>query len=292
MKLSFLGLPDHPKARVALIPVPFELTTTWLKGTKEAPFEILKVSAQLEFFDEETRSSPQEDLGFYTYPLEEFPLNVHKALEKIEDLTHRALKEKFFPILVGGEHTITYGAVKALKAYYPDLKVLHLDAHLDFRKTYLEDEFNHATVLRKIYELSIPTLSVGIRAISKEEFEEAEFLGLSIIYSYEIYNSFERVLKKIEEFLKEGSIYLTLDMDVLDPSLAPGVGTPEPGGLLWFQILEILKRVSQAKIVGLDIVETRPISGYPFTEFLAAKIIYKFSAYLTVYNKWIKKSES
>lgn len=284
MKISFLGLPDHPKAQVALIPIPFELTTTWLKGTKEAPLEILKVSPNLEFFDEETKTSPQEDIGFFTYPLEEFPLNIKGALKRVEELTEDAIKRGFFPILLGGEHTLTFGAVKALKRYYSDLKILHFDAHLDFRKDYLGEEFNHATVIRKIYELSLPILSVGIRAISKEEFEETEKSNIQVIFAFEVFNSFERVLKRLEDFIEEGSIYLTLDMDALDPSLAPGVGTPEPGGLLWYQLLEILKRVSQAKVVGMDIVETRPIPGYPFTEFLAAKIIYKFSAYLAYYK--------
>lgn len=285
MKVSFLGLPDHPRARVAIIPIPFEITTTWLKGTKEAPLEILKVSPNLEFFDEETKRAPQEELGFFTYPLEEFPLNLGEAIKKVEELTKSALERGYFPILIGGEHTLTYGAVKAFKETYSDLKVLHLDAHLDFRDSYLGEALNHATVLKKIYELSIPTLSAGIRALSKEEFETAKKLKLKIIYAYEIHQYFERVLEEIENFLEEGSIYFTLDMDVLDPALAPGVGTPEPGGLSWFQLLEILKRVSQSKVVGMDIVETRPIPGYPFTEFLVAKIIYKFSAYLSFYQK-------
>lgn len=284
MKITFLGLPDHPMAQVALIPIPFELTTTWLKGTKQAPLEILKVSHNLEFFDEETKTSPHEDLGFYTYPLEEFPLNIKKSLDKVEELTEDAIKKGFFPILLGGEHTLTFGAVKAFKKHYSDLKILHLDAHLDFRIDYLGEEFNHATIIRKLYEHSFPILSVGIRAISKEEFEEAEKSNIQVIYAFEIFNSFEKVLNFIENFLKEGSIYLTLDMDVLDPSLAPGVGTPEPGGLFWYQLLEILKRVAQANVVGMDIVETKPIPGYPLTEFLAAKIIYKFSAYLAFYK--------
>ncbi len=284
MKIPFLGLPEHPKAQVALIPVPLDLTTTWLKGTKEAPFEILKVSSNLEFFDEETKTSPHEELGFYTYPVEEFPLDIKEALRRVEELTEDALKRDFFPILLGGEHTLTLGAVKAYKRYYPDLKILHLDAHLDFRKAYLGSEINHATVIRRIYEESLPILSIGIRAISKEEFEEAEKSSIKVIYAFELFNSFERVLNHLEDFLKEGSIYLTLDMDALDPSLAPGVGTPEPGGILWYQLLEILKRVARAKVVGMDLVEIRPIPGYPFTEFLAAKIIYKFSAYLLYYK--------
>ncbi|MFN3568234.1 MAG: agmatinase [Caldimicrobium sp.] len=281
MKINFLGLPDHPQAKVALIPIPFELTTTWLKGTKEAPFEILKVSSNLEFFDEETGLSPHKTCGFYTYPLEEYPLDIDKALKKIYIITKDALEKNFFPIFIGGEHTITFGICKALKEHFFPFKVLHLDAHLDFRSSYLESTINHATVMKHLYNMGIPFLSVGIRALSEEEFYEAKKKDLSILYAYEIKESWDKTLEKIHNFIVDSPIYMTLDMDVLDPSLAPGVGTPEPGGLNWYELMSILKLVSQAQIIGLDIVETRPLSGNPFTEFLVAKIILKFSAYLS-----------
>lgn len=154
MKIPFLGLPDHPQAKVALIPVPLELSTTWLKGTKEAPLEILKVSPNLEFFDEETSLSPHETFGFFTFPVEELPLDLNSALIRIEELVEEALKAKFFPILLGGEHTLTLPSVRAFKKFYPNLRVLHLDAHLDFREEYLGTKINHATVMRRIYELA------------------------------------------------------------------------------------------------------------------------------------------
>ncbi len=280
MKLNFLGLPDHPQAKVALVPIPFESTTTWLKGTKEAPLEILKVSPNLEFFDEETALSPHQVIGFYTYPLEEYPLDVKLALEKIKSQTREVLKKDFFPIFIGGEHTITIGILSALKEKWAPLKVLHLDAHADFRKTYLESAINHATVMRYVYQEGIDFLSVGVRALSEEEYLEIQERGLSVIFAYELKKSFESFLKKIEDFLENGNIYLTLDMDVLDPGIAPGVGTPEPGGLSWYELMEILKRVAKARVVGMDLVETRPLPGNPFTEFLAAKIILKFTSYL------------
>ncbi|MFN3406958.1 MAG: agmatinase [Caldimicrobium sp.] len=281
MKINFLGLPDHPKAKVAFIPIPFELTTTWLKGTKEAPLEILKISSLLEFFDEETGLSPHKICGFYTYPLEEYPLDVDKALKKIYEIGMDALGKNFFPIFLGGEHTITLGICKALKERFSPFKVLHLDAHLDFRSSYLGSTINHATVMRRLYEEGISFLSVGIRAISEEEFYEAKKKDLSILFTYEIKESWDGTLKKIKNFVANSPVYVTLDMDVLDPSLAPGVGTPEPGGLNWYELMSILKLVSQAQIIGLDIVETKPLSGNPFTEFLVAKIILKFSAYLS-----------
>lgn len=280
MKINFLGLPDHPQAKVALVPIPFEYTTTWLKGTKFAPLEILKVSSNLEFFDEETALSPYETLGFYTYPLEEYPLEYEKALQKIEEIATEVLRKNFFPIFIGGEHTITYKLIKILKEKYSKLKLLHLDAHLDFRETYLESRINHATFLRYVNKEGISSLSLGIRALSQEEYIAMKEKNLQVIFAHELKTSYEENLRKIENFLRDGHVYLTIDMDVLDPSLAPGVGTPEPGGLLWYELMPILKKVAESNVVGMDLVETRPISHNPITEFIAAKIILKFSAYL------------
>lgn len=285
MKIPFLGLPDHPQAKVALLPIPLEQTTTWLKGTGFAPLEILKVSPYLEFFEEETGLSPHQEVGFFTYPLEEFPFSLDEALAKVESLTSLAVTSHFLPILLGGEHTLTLGAIRALKKVYPDLKILHLDAHLDFRDTYLGTKVNHATVMRRIHELGIPILSVGIRAISEEEFKAIKEKRLSVIFAHEIYQNFPSVLRRIEDFLREGAIYLSLDMDALDPSLAPGVGTPEPGGLLWPELLSILKVLAKARVIGLDLVEVRPIPHYPFTEFLVGKIILKFTAYMAKFSQ-------
>lgn len=280
MKLTFLGQPDAEKARVAIIPIPFEQTTSWLKGTSFAPVEILKTSPYLEFFDEETKVQPHEEIGFFTYPVEEFPHCTEKALTKVESLVDDALNRGYLPILIGGEHTITLGAISALKRKYSDLKILHLDAHLDFREEYLGNKLSHATVFRRIHELGIPFLSLGIRAISKEEYEDALKMGIPVYYAHDLWRDFQRVLKEVERFLSTGRVYISLDMDVLDPSLAPGVGTPEPGGLSWRELLQILEKGAKANVVGMDIVETRPIPFNPVTEFIVCKIILKFSAYL------------
>lgn len=280
MRFSFLGLPDHPNARVALIPVPYEQSTTWLKGTAQAPIEILKVSPYLEFFDEETKLSPHKELGFVTYPVEEYPLDIEKALLEVEKKTDLAITSGYLPILLGGEHTITLGAIRAFKKHCPTLKVLHLDAHLDFRKEYLGSNLNHATVMRHVYDQGHSILSVGIRALSEEEYEEAKREGLEIVFAQDLHTDFKKALQRIKSFVKEGFVYVSMDVDVMDPSIAPGVGTPEPGGINWTQLLEILKVVAKARIVGMDIVETKPLPHYPFTEFLVGKIILKFSAYL------------
>lgn len=285
MKITFLGLPDHPKARVALIPVPFEQTTTWLKGTSQAPLEILKVSPYLEFFDEETLLCPHKELGFHTYPIEEYPLDLKEALSKIERKTQSALESQFLPIFLGGEHTISFGSVMTLKQYYPSIRVLHLDAHLDFRREYLGSTLNHATVMRHLHEQGISIMSVGIRALSEEEYQDLQVDGPRVIFAKDLHENFGVALDQIKAFASDWPVYLSLDMDALDPSIAPGVGTPEPGGLNWQQLLEILKLISMGNIVGMDIVETRPLPGYPFTEFLVGKIILKFASYLAKASK-------
>ncbi|MBO8143265.1 MAG: agmatinase [Thermodesulfobacterium sp.] len=280
MKLTFLGLPDHPEAKVALIPAPLEVTTSWQKGTKEAPTEILKVSPNLEFFDEETNLEPQEVLGFFTYPVPELPFDIKKALDLISENVRETLKEKKFPVVIGGEHTVTLGSVKVLKEFYKNLKILHLDAHLDLREEYLGSSISHATVMRRIYEMGIPVLSVGVRTLCKEEYEFIKKVKFPVLWMKELKENWEEGIKKLENFVKEGEIYLSLDVDVFDPSLAPGVGTPEPGGLDWYEFLQILKLVVRYNLIGMDIVEVKPSSGNAITEYLAAKIIFKVSSYL------------
>ncbi|PMP67972.1 MAG: agmatinase [Thermodesulfobacterium geofontis] len=280
MKLTFLGLPDHPQAKVALIPAPLEITTSWQKGTKEAPTEILKVSPNLEFFDEETELEPQEVLGFFTFPVPELPFDIDMALDVISKIVRETLEEKRFPILIGGEHTVTLGSIKSLKEVYKNLKILHLDAHLDLRDEYLGCKFSHATVVRRIYEMGIPVLSVGVRTLSKEEYEFIKKTNFSLLWMRDLRENWDRSFKIIEDFLKEGEIYLSLDMDVFDPSIAPGVGTPEPGGMSWYEFLQIIKLVVRYNLIGMDIVETKPVAGNAITEYLAAKIIFKISSYL------------
>ena len=280
MKLTFLGLPDHPQAKVALIPAPLEITTSWQKGTKEAPTEILKVSPNLEFFDEETEIEPQEVLGFFTYPVPELPLDIDMALEEISEKIRETFMEKKFPIIIGGEHTVTLGSIKTLKEFYENLKILHLDAHLDLRDEYLGCKISHATVIRRIYEMGIPILSVGVRTLCKEEYEFIKKVNFPLLWMKDLKENRDKSLKTIEDFIKEGNIYLSLDMDVFDPSLAPGVGTPEPGGMSWYEFLKILKLVVRYNLVGMDIVEVKPSLGNTITEYLAAKIIFKISSYL------------
>jgi len=280
MKLNFLGLPDSSNPRVALVPLSFEFTTSWLKGTKFAPLEILKVSPNLEFFDEEDLITPHEVLGFYTEEIIEFSPDFERALAQVKELAKKYAEKRLFAIYIGGEHTVSFPILKVYKKYYPCLRVLHLDAHLDQREEYLGSKLNHATVMRRVKELNLPVLSVGIRSASEEEKEILLNERELIILAKDFIKDEEASLKKVSEFLAEGPSYLSLDVDVFDPSQAPGVGTPEPGGLSWYQVLEILKLFVKANPVAMDIVEVRPMPTLPITEYLVARLILKISAYL------------
>jgi len=285
MGLTFLGLPNREDARVALIPAPLELTTSWKKGTNEAPVEILKVSVNMEFFDDEFFINPAEELGFYTYPVKELPFDLEKALKLVAETVKHAVNLNRFPVVIGGEHTVSFSPVSVLKEFYPELKVLHLDAHLDLRDTYLGTPLNHATVIRRIKELGIPVLSLGIRSICEEEYNYIKNYNHPVIWARECFFSFKEVLEKVEDFLKDSKVYLTLDIDVLDPGIAPGTGTPEPGGLSWYQILEVLKLVAKYDLVGMDLVEVSPTFNPAITEYIAAKLLFKLATYLAVKKK-------
>ncbi|MBX6423852.1 agmatinase [Thermosulfurimonas sp. F29] len=286
MRATFLGLPeDRSRARVALIPAPYDGTTSWRPGTRFGPAAILAASPQLEFFDEETEREPHRTLGFYTYPQPELPVDPGKALEALEGLVEEALAEGKFPVLLGGEHTVTLAALRALRKRHFPFRILQIDAHPDLRDTYQGSPFSHACVMRRALELGLEVVAVGVRTASREEYE---FIrrgrGYRVFWAREVRKDFASFLSRLEECLHEVPLYVTIDLDGLDPSEAPGVGTPEPGGLRWEELMEILRRVSRARVLGFDLVELLPLPGDPRTEYLAARTVYKFLAYLAENN--------
>ena len=283
MEFTFLGLPNSKGARVAIIPAPFEFSTSWKKGTWEGPFEVIKASYYLETFDEEFLIEPHKVLGFYTYPFEELPGDFNLAFEKIYQNVKSALQNNMFPIVIGGEHTVTLANFQAIFDYYKtSIKLIHLDAHADLRNEYLSTKINHATVIRRIIEKGGNVLSIGIRAISKEEYEFAkECLQVKLIMADQVKKDLRKTLDEIKLFLNGEPFFLTLDVDVFDPSLCPGVGTPEPGGLFWEEVLEILKVCFfSGKPLGIDFVETLPLPSSPVTEYTVAKLIFKTTSIL------------
>ncbi len=279
---NFLGLPsefsDFDKSEFVILPVPYEQTTTYQVGTKQAPQAIIAASQEVETFDEELKFEACK-AGICTLDYMEIPASGQQGmLEKVYQATKRLINKGKKVVMVGGEHTISIGAVKAFKEKYPNLSVLQMDAHADLRDTYQENRFSHASVMRRIGELS-HFVGVGIRNLSQEEHEFIQQNKTDVFFAQDMRNC-DRWREKVLD--KLGSdVYLTFDLDMFDPSIMPAVGTPEPGGLLWYETLDFLKELTYEKnLVGFDVVELCPIPGLVAPDFLAAKLIYKIIGYI------------
>lgn len=279
------GLPepqycDPTTARYTIIPAGLEYTTSYMKGTQYGPQAILNASSQIEDYDEELDRCPIE-VGVYTTP----PLNYDgldhaSALQLTGDAAHAALQRGQIPITLGGEHSLSAPIIAALHKRYPDLTVVHIDAHGDLRDSYEDTPLSHASIERRVVEMNIPLLEIGIRSISSEEiaFLRSEPQSdVAIIWAHQFAHGnhptipWERL---------SAHTYVTIDLDALDPSAMPAVGTPEPGGLNWYQVLALFKAICQrTTIVGMDVVELCPRPEQAYADFLAAKLVYKLIGY-------------
>ncbi|MNS57952.1 N(1)-aminopropylagmatine ureohydrolase [compost metagenome] len=283
-QLNFLNLPpedaDIEKAKVVVIPFPYEATTSYRGGTKEGPAAILTASAQVELYDDELDWNPYE-VGVSTtatvWPTRE---SYEAALQQIGDVTTAALDKGLFPIVLGGEHAISLGPVRATLAKYPDLAVLQIDAHADLRQEYEETIYSHASAMARLVDLGCPLVQVGIRNISEAEMKWWREKKPSTIFWARDYCRGKHSVEEVLDALGDRPVYLTIDLDGLDPSVIPGTGTPEPGGLSWYQALDLLRPLLERKnVVGCDILELSPIAGENVSEFAAAKLIYKIIGY-------------
>ncbi len=282
---NFLGLEEDyssfKKSKAAILQVPYDKTTTYIHGTKDGPAAIIDSSKYLERFDEEL-SQETFKIGLHTMePLAVEGLEPEALLEKVRASTTDILKANKFPILLGGEHSVSIGAVNALKDVYPDLSVLQLDAHYDMRDVYFDSKLNHGCVARRISEIC-PIVQVGMRSYSKEEKDFLVSQPSGKIKSINVYDILDTPMwkDKASASLSE-HVYITIDLDVFDPSMMPAVGTPEPGGLGWYEVIDFLKGVAKdKKVVGFDIVELCPIKGSIASDFLAAKLLYRLLGYV------------
>jgi len=275
-----LNYVDFDKAKVIIVPVPYEGTVTYRRGTANGPSAIFEASNNMELFDEELNADTYK-IGIHTVaPLDITGLSPQAMIDKVHKTEKDILQAGKFPVLIGGEHSVTIGAVKAAMDVMGDISVLHLDAHYDLRNEYRGSKHSHACVGRRIQEIA-PLVQLGMRSFSKEE---KDFLAAShnIARSVSAYDILNDSLwdKKTLEALKE-KVYISIDLDVLDPSIMPAVGTPEPGGLGWYLMLDILRLVSYGKeIVGFDVVELTPVEGDITSDFLASKLIYRLLGYI------------
>ena len=280
--MNFLGLGNSlsslEKSKVVVIPVPYDLTTSYLPGARRGPIAIIEASKQLELFDDEIKKEIAS-IGIHTMgQLEQVVSNPEQMGERVREAVSWVIDSKKFPVLLGGEHSITLGAVRALTDRYSDVGVVQFDAHADLRDTYQGSKYSHACVGRRINETCKLTL-VGVRSMCKEEYDFLTRSETDLCFARDVLEHRYR----IEDFIEKlpSDIYLTIDLDVLDPSIMPSVGTPEPGGLGWYKIIDLLKTLAKRKnILGFDIVELCPQPLNPAPDFLAAKLCYKLMGYI------------
>jgi agmatinase len=282
---TFLDLKPLPvkEAEAVILPIPYEATTTYGSGTREGPEALLNASRQVELWDEEHNWDPSAKIHLATAaPVTPEVSGPQAMVEKIRRLAQSWMAQGKLIAALGGEHTITLPLVQAAQTRYPDLTVVALDAHADMRERYDGSPLSHACVLRRVYELGRPLTIVGVRSYSQEEQQLLQVAPrLKVFKARRLFEEggWPAVLEHIQG--TAGPVYLTIDLDVLDPSQMPGVGTPEPGGLSYYQVLSLMTAVAQrGPVVGLDLVELAPIPGQRLSEFTAARLLYKALGYI------------
>jgi len=270
---------DLEKAKAVILPVPYDGTTEWQSGARAGPQAIIDASQYLELYDMELDREIYK-VGIHTLPeVEPLMSSPKDMIERVYQITKGLIQRGKFVAMLGGEHSLSLGTVRAFKEAFPKLSVLQLDAHTDFRDEYLGTKYGQACVMRRIFELC-PIVQVGIRSLS---WEEKQFLNQSKMTPFYMPDlvlnatSTEQIVASLSE-----NVYATIDVDVLDPSIMPAVGTPEPGGMQWQQVLDIIRLVALHRhIVGFDLMEFCPREGPASCAFLLAKLAYKIIGYTT-----------
>lgn len=268
---------DWQTARVAILPVPYDGTTEWHNGSRHGPQAIIDASQYLELYDLESGRELQE-IGIHTLPqLKPDMRGPSEMIEKVFRVAKRLVQEGKLVVMLGGEHSLSLGSVRAFKQVFPELSVLQLDAHADLRNEYMGSEYSQACVMRRILELC-PIAQVGVRSLSQEEKQFLDANNMTPFYMSGL-EPLSAIGERIAAALKD-HVYITIDADVFDPSIMSAVGTPEPGGMQWEQVLRLLKHVAAHKhIVGFDVVEFCPQQGPSSCAFLLAKLVYKLIGY-------------
>ena len=283
---GFLGIDNkfNFKEKVVVIPFGLEKTVSYGGGTKNGPKEIIKASHQVELYDEELNCEPYKKIGIKTLKPFKIDRNIKIALNKMSKINQEILDKKLFPMTFGGEHSITPGCIAPFTKKFKDICLLHFDAHADLRESYNGEKFSHASAIKRCLDYpNVSVVSFGIRNISKSEisFLKKNSSRINIFWAKDK-NKWN--LNKFKKLIKNKIVYLTFDVDGLDSSIMPATGTPEPGGLLWDETLNIIKIAAKnSKIVGADINELSPIKGFNSYNFLVAKLAYKILSYKFLY---------
>jgi agmatinase len=281
---NFGDLPEEystlEQAKVVVIPVPYDRTSTWIKGADKGPSAIIEASGNMELYDIETDSQVYMK-GIFTDEPVDGQLFPDEMVEAVQKNVQRYIELGKFAVVIGGEHSVCIGAVAAHAEANTDMTVLQLDAHCDLRDEYEGSKYNHSCVMARIREMC-PIVQVGVRSM---DVSETEILNKERVFLAEdIYNRVDWVGQVIEKLTNR--VYVTIDLDVFDPSIMPSTGTPEPGGLLWYDILTLLKAVCDSRqLVGFDVVELCPNERNKAPDFLASKLIYKLLCYKFTINE-------
>ena len=285
-KNGFLGVDNKFdfKEKVVVVPFGLEKTVSYGGGTKNGPKEIIKASHQVELYDEELNCEPYKKIGIKTLRPFKIDRNIRKALSKMSNINKEILDKKLFPMTLGGEHSITPGCIAPFVKKYKDICLLHFDAHADLRESYNGEKFSHASAIKRCLDFpNVSLISFGIRNISESEipFLRKNSSRINIFWAKD---KKKWNLNKFKKLIKNKTVYLTFDVDGLDSSIMPATGTPEPGGLLWDETLDIIRIAAKnSKIVGADINELSPIKGFNSYNFLVAKLAYKILSYKFLY---------
>ena len=282
----------YDAAKVVILPIPYEATTTYRRGCENGPDAILSASHQVEYYDEELDWEIGRDVGIYTNEAiadtRSQKVSAEQMLQVTQETVYKLIQDDKFVVALGGEHSITTGVVAAYRQAYPDepFTVVQIDAHGDLRHEYEGSIHNHACVMRRIVDMGLPTVQIGIRAICKEEADLMKEKNLTVFRAREIATQPDWMERAIASIPTQ-KVFLTIDLDGIDPTLIPGVGTPEPGGLNWYALILFLRKVIENhQVIGLDIMELAPIVDSVVSQFTAAKLLYKLIGYHALAQGW------
>lgn len=279
---NFLGLTDdetrYEDARAVVVPVPYERTVSYGRGTAKGPAAILEASGYVELYDEVLREEPFRR-GIHTRDPVEIDSDDPRAIvDRLEEVATDLFADGKFALFLGGEHALTTGPVRAARAAFEGLSVLQLDAHADLRDSYQGSPWSHASVMRRVWDLGVPSVPVGIRAVSVEEAEFIAAEDVPVFWSHRLaagHEWMETALNALSD-----TVYVTFDVDFFDPSLMPATGTPEPGGGFWHDTMRFLGLVFEEKtVVGMDVVELAPIEGLHAPDFVVARLAHRAIGY-------------